>query len=269
MPFFTRTPSALVVSVFAASVLWGCGRGPASADDARIAHSQYELASDAFHNGRYRSALEHVETALELDDEHAEAAYLGAMVMLVFCATDEDGPDCRYGQAETFVRKALASNPEMRDAKNALGVVLVHQKRESEAVAVLQPLTEDILYRSPENAWGNLGWAYLRQGRLDDAIGALTRSIAAEPRFCVGHYRLGLAYERKKDFAAARQAFTRAVSVPEGACGRLQAAFWGRARVLERLGAVAELRADLQRCRDLTSTSSIGRQCERKLQTLK
>ena len=258
------------LSVFLLSVfLVACGRGPASPDEARLAHSQYELGADDFHNGRYRSALGHVEKALELDHEHAEAAYLGAMVMLVFCAADEGGTDCRYERAESFVRHALKANPEMRDATNALGVVLVHLKREREAIAVLRPLTEDILYRSPEKAWGNLGWAYLRDGQLNEAIGALKRSIAAEPRFCVGHYRLGLAYEGKNDYAAARHSFTRALSVPEVACGRLQAAFWGRARVLEQLGAVAELRLDLERCRDLTASSSIGRKCELKLQALK
>jgi len=249
----------------------GCGNGagPASADDARLAQSQYELAADAFHNGRYRSALLHVEQTLEFDGEHADAAYLGAIVMLVFCASDEQSPDCRYAEAEKLARVAVEAAPNMRDAKNALGVILVHRQRHDDAIAVLEPLTRDMLYRSPEKAWGNLGWAYLDTGRHDDAIAALKRSIAAQPMFCVGHYRLGLAYEAKRDYAAARHAFTRAVTVPEGDCGRLQAAFWGRARVLAKLGMRAELRKDLQRCRELTKDTEIGRSCERKLKTLK
>ena len=33
----------------------------------------------------------------------------------------------------------------MRDARNVLGVILVHEKKYDEAIGVLRPLTEDML----------------------------------------------------------------------------------------------------------------------------
>jgi Tfp pilus assembly protein PilF len=243
----------------------GCFAMGPDAEDVKVASAEYDLAADAFHRGKYREALSRVEKSLEHDDTNADAAYLGAVIMLGFCAEDETSPDCRYESAEIYARRALEADPEMRDARNALGVILVHREQAVEAIAVLEPLADDIVYRSPEKAWGNLGWAYLEAGKLDDAVTALKRAVAAQPLFCVGHYRLGLAYEKQGDYAAARQAFTRAVSVGDGGCGRLQAAFWGRARVLERLGKTAEVRKDLQKCRELSASSSIGRECSRRL----
>jgi type IV pilus assembly protein PilF len=239
--------------------------GGAGPEEAKIASAEYGLANDAFQRGRYREALSHVERALEHDDHNAEAAYLGAMIMLVFCSQDETSPDCRYDEAERFCRITIEADPEMRDAKNALAVVLVHRGRPLEAIDVLKPLAHDILYRSPEKAWGNLGWAYLEAGRTADAIGALERAVASQPLFCVGHYRLGLAYEKRGEFAAARQALTRAVSIEEGDCRRLQDAFWARARVEERLGAETAMRDDLERCKELAPTTNVGKRCTRRL----
>lgn len=244
-------------------IMMGCGgAGP---EEAQVAQAEYGLANDAFHKQRYREALAHVETALGHDDRNEEAAYLGAMIMLVFCATDEQSPDCRYTEAERFLRMALEAEPTMRDATNALGVVLVHQNKPVEAATLLKPLAEDILYRSPEKAWGNLGWAYLEAGKTDQAIEALKRAVASQPSFCVGHYRLGLAYEKQREYAAARQALTRAVSIEEGDCGRLQAAFWARSRVLARLQRQPEMVADLEKCRELAAASDIGKKCARQL----
>lgn len=257
----------LVAAALAVGSLSACSSG-ASLEDAKVAQAEYDLAADAFHNGRLREALDHVEKSIDRDEESSDTHYLGAMILLVFCAQDEASPDCRFEEAERYIRSALEADPEMRDAKNALGVILVHEKKPSEAIAVLEPLSRDMLYRSPEKAWGNLGWAYLEAGRTDDSIAALKRAVASQPLFCVGHYRLGLAYEKKREYAAARQALTRALSIQEGGCDRLQAAYWARARVLERLGRTAELRKDLKRCRELTSDTQEGRACARRLEAL-
>ncbi|MCA9618376.1 MAG: tetratricopeptide repeat protein [Myxococcales bacterium] len=240
----------------------------ASQEDAKVAQAEYGLANDAFARSSYREALDHVEKALEADEENAEAAYLGAMIYLVFCASDDTSPDCRYDQAEAYARKALEADPNMRDATNVLGVILVHRGEAAEAAKILDPLAHDMLYRSPEKAWGNLGWAHLEAGQVDEAIPALRRSVAAQPLFCVGHYRLGLAYEKKGEMEAASQAFSRAVSIEEGDCGRLQDAFWGLARVSEKLGRVAVARENLEQCQKLAAVSEVGKKCATKLRHL-
>jgi type IV pilus assembly protein PilF len=156
----------------------------------------------------------------------------------------------------------------MRDAKNTLGVILVHRGRYDEAIEVLRPLASDILYASPEKAWGNLGWAYLMRGSADEAVDALRRSIAAQPLFCVGQYRLGLAYEKKEELDLAREAFTKAVDTERPECKKLQDAYDARARVAVKQGLRDQARADLEKCRDISATTRVGQKCAAQLRTL-
>lgn len=237
--------------------------GAQGADQRSIA--AYDLARDAFQNGRLREALEHVEQALSHDEDNADAAHLGALVMLMFCAGDARSSDCRFDEAERFARRALDAQPEMRDAKNTLGVILVHEGRYDEAIATLKPLAEDILYASPEKSWGNLGWAYLLKGDVDRAIDALRRAVAAQPLFCVGNYRLGLAYEKRGELALAREAFTVALDTDQVECQRLQDAFEARARVSAQEGREDEARADLTRCREIAASTPAGQRCAARL----
>jgi Tfp pilus assembly protein PilF len=242
-------------------------RTPGSASDEQKSLAEYDLAGDAFKNRRFREALDHIQQALKLNADNAEASYLGAAVLLSFCALDERSSDCRLKEAETYARKAIASAPEHRDAKNALGVILINEQRYDEAIAVLKPLTDDIVYASPESAWGNLGWAYLLRGSVEEALDALRRAVAVQPLFCVGQYRLGLAFEKKGELGAARESFTKAVETDQPQCKRLQDAFSARARVLGRQGLRDDARADLERCRDMGRETPTGLKCAAQLQT--
>jgi type IV pilus assembly protein PilF len=222
--------------------------------------AEHDLAADLWlRRNEPRLALGHALKAVELNDENAEAAHLVALLYLDFCRRSTD--ECRLPEAARYAKMAVEAKKEFREAKNTLGVIYVHQKKYDEAIAVLLPLAEDILYQTPENAWGNLGWAYLEKGDLDHAIDALRRSIAAQPDFCVGNYRLGLAYERKQSPAAAVAAFTNAVETEQPNCKGLQDAFCGRARAYLRLGRTEDARSDLERCVQLDKRTAAGREC--------
>ena len=257
-----RTKALIVAGV----VLSGCAApsDDGAADPRSVA--VYDVARDEFGKGDLRQALAKVNEALSLDGANADAAYLGGIIHLAFCAKDEASSDCRFDEAEKFMRVALDAKGEMRDARNVLGVVLVHQKRFDEAIEVLKPLTEDILYGSPEKSWGNLGWAYLEKGSVNDAVDALRRSVAAQPYFCVGNYRLGLAYEQKKEFQAAREALTRALETDRPGCKTLQEALDARARVAMRLGLVDQARADYESCAEVSKSNTVGTRCLAELQ---
>jgi type IV pilus assembly protein PilF len=249
------------------ALLAGCPNagGAGAGEPDQMAQAEYGLAQDAFKRGKPREALEHVQKALDIDDRNADAAYLGAAIYLAFCALDERSSDCRYGEAERLARLAVDAAPEMRDAKNILGVILVNERRYEDAIAVLEPLAKDIIYASPEKAWGNLGWAYLKAGKTDQAIAALSRAVAAQPNYCVGLYWLGVAYQKKGQHQAAREALTRALDVPTGDCGRQQDAVAARAESLKALGLGDEARVDLERCRDLEPKTAVGKKCANEL----
>ena len=127
-------------------------------------------------------------------------------------------------------------------------------------MSILEPLTKDPSFESSYLAWGNFGWAEVLAGQVDAGIEALKNSIT-EPRFCVGHYRLGVAYETKGDMAAAEQALTNAIGVDAPECKALQAAWQARARVRAKLGKVADARSDFEKCRDISAETLSGRAC--------
>ena len=262
-----RTP--LICAIF--SVIAACSSGstgPTARDPQRMSESEYDIARDLWlRRNQPREALAHALKAIDLDDNNAEAAHLVALLYLEFCSR---GPtECRLGEAEKQARLALRNKPDFREAKNTLAVVLIHEKKYADAIAVLKPLTEDILYQTPENAWGNLGWAYLEQRSFDLAIDALKHSVAAQPLFCVGSYRLGLAFEQKQELTSALDAFTRALETEAPGCNSLQEAFAARARVRIKLGDSDAARTDLDRCVALSGKTNLGKECSSMLQKFK
>jgi type IV pilus assembly protein PilF len=260
------------VFLFGLALVTACGSGsasgPGAGDPDRMSDSEYDIARDSWLRQRQpRQALEHALKATELNEDNWEASHLVALLYLDFCGRSRD--ECRLDEAEKFARKALGTKPDFREARNTLGVILIHRKKYDDAVSVLKPLAEDMLYQTPENSWGNLGWAYLEQGKFDLAVQALERSVAAEPRFCVGNYRLGLAHERKGQPAQAIQSFTRALETEDPACRNLQDAFAARGRAQFQLGHTDEARSDFSRCAELNRETSSGKECETLLRKLK
>jgi tetratricopeptide (TPR) repeat protein len=249
--------------VYVAVAVASCScKGSSVPNAERQSDAEYDVARDYFYKGDPRRALDHCRKAVELDDENAKALYFASTIHLFFCSgslalTD---PDCRLADAETYVRRALNVDDRFREARNTLGQILILEKKYLEAIAVLEPLTKDPAFESSFLAWGNLGWAQVLAGQLDAGIVSLKNSIT-EPRFCVGHYRLGIARERLGDWTAAEQSFTNALAVDSPDCKNLQDAWAQRGRTRVRLGKPDEARSDFVRCRDLYVDSPEGKAC--------
>lgn len=238
--------------------------GPNAQSAERQSEAEYDVARDFFYKGNPRGALDHALRAAELDDENHKALYFVSTVYLSFCAGPDEfrSPDCRLGDAEKFARKAMAANAEFRDARNLLGQILILQKRYRDAIAVLEPLTKDPAYAAAYLAWGNLGWAQVLVGDVDAGIASL-RNAVTQPRFCVGHYRLGVAFEKRGDMAQAEASFTDALSVDSPECRSLQDAWEARGRARARLGRAAEAREDFEHCKEISVETTAGRSCAR------
>ncbi len=222
--------------------------------------AEYNLGLDAFNHSDFRVALAHAQRAIQLDDQNGRATYLAALVYLGFCSglRGLGDTDCRLADAERFARKTVKLAPTYLDAQNTLGEILNNEKRYSDAIAVLTPLTTDPSYTSIHLAWGNLGWAQVQSGNLVAGIASL-RNAVTEPRFCVGFYRLGVAYEMQGDLSQADANLTSAVDGE--ACKSFQDAFEERAKVRLKLGQADLARADFERCKALTSESLSGKRC--------
>jgi type IV pilus assembly protein PilF len=253
---------SLCAGISACSGRGATGANGAAIDPEKQSEAEYDVARDYFFKGKPRLALDHCRKAVELDDQNVKALYFASTIHLFFCSGKLDlrDPDCRLADAESYARRALTVDPTFREAKNTLGQTLILEKRYPEAIAVLAPLTKDPAFESSYLAWGNLGWAQVLAGQIDQGIESLKNSIT-EPRFCVGHYRLGVALERKGDLVAAEQSLSNALAVDAPECQALQDAWQARAEVRTRLGKLPEARADLERCRDISVETLTGKTC--------
>jgi type IV pilus assembly protein PilF len=265
----SRLMPAVMLSLSAAACVTTSNQPPGAQSPERQSDAEYDLARDLFQKGNARVALDHVHKAISLDENNDKAHYLKAAILLAFCSGPRlfDAPDCRLPDIEASARAALKANPEFRDAKNLLGSVLINEKKYKDAIAVLDPLTKDPAYVHPYLAWGNLGWAEVLDGQLDAGVAALKNAVT-EPRFCVGHYRLGIGYEKKGDPGQAEQSFTSAVSVDDPQCLGLQDAWEARARVRLRLGKATDARADYEHCVEISKDTQTGQACARELAKL-
>jgi Tfp pilus assembly protein PilF len=256
------TLASLLLAGTAAAACSGKGPSSPGSSPERQSEVEYDLARDFFYKGQPRLALEHCRRAVDLNDQNGKALYFTSAIYLSFCATKLElaDPDCRLTDAETYVRRALKVDENFREARNTLGQILILEQRYAEAIAVLEPLTRDPSFESSFLAWGNLGWAQVLSGSVARGIESLKNSIT-EPRFCVGHYRLGVAFEKQGDLAAAELSLTRALAVDAPECRELQAAWAERGQLRLKLGKLTDARGDLLKCRDISSETVAGRGC--------
>jgi tetratricopeptide (TPR) repeat protein len=151
------------------------------------------------------------------------------------------------------------------DARNGLGVLYVHQRRYQEAAKELELAVADLFNRDAYMAWGNLGWAYLEMKNYPKAIDALVRSVRLRPNFCVGYFRLGMAYLGTHEFDKAEQALTQAIEADKR-CSTFQDAFQRRGEARMNLGMRDDSRSDFERCVELDAHTEAGQACSRYLE---
>jgi type IV pilus assembly protein PilF len=238
----------------------GCG-GPASTEKALRAQKEYELSVGLIGEQNVPAAFEHLFKAVELDPKNPEPhQLLGNLYML--------RGDLDKAEAELRLAKDLGSKnpsygpPFVTEVENSLGVVLVHQRRLDEAIALLRETASNILNRTPYLAWGNLGWAYTEKQQYKEAVEALLQAVRMQPRFCLGYYRLGKAYLALRDFEHAEVALTHGLEVPDEGCKSLQDAWHLRGETRAQLGRRPEAIADFERCVELSGDSVAGRACQ-------
>lgn len=117
----------------------------------------------------------------------------------------------RAKEAEAALRQLLDRDPLDANALNSLGYLLADRgERLDEAVELLQRANKI----EPGNAsfLDSLGWAFYKQGRLDQADGPLSEAAQKSPENSVIQDHLGDLRVRQQRFAEAAVAFERALA---------------------------------------------------------
>ena len=257
---FSLTACVLPI-VLVASWANACASGP-SRDQVMRSEREYDLGVGLWQEKNFAGAFQHLFAAIELDSDNAEAHLLLGNLFLF--RRDWD-------RAEHHLSEALRANRVLgnggraslnAEAQNSLGVLYLHREKADRAVQVLTDATKDLLNRTPHLAWGNLGWAYYRQGKHSKAAEALTQAVNLQDKFCLGYFRLGRVKLAQGKVEDADGALTRALEVDDDACQALQDAWKLRGEVRARLGKRDDALLDFERCVELGPESEVGKGCQ-------
>lgn len=264
----TRRLCWIGVLVFGLLVAACGGASNGVRDDSERSIAQMRLAAGMRQERNIPGAIQHYHKALEIDDGNAEAhLQLGHLYL-----TENDYRDFKL--AEHHLKEALRLQKEddavrrgiAPEVQTMLGTLYTNQKRYNDAVKSLEDAIADINNSQPHFAWGNLGWAHYEHEKYPEAEKALSRAVQLQPRFCVGHYRLGQTYMALKNYERAEQALSQAIESDARCKSHFQEAWRLRGEVRAQLGHRDEAIGDFERCVEISKATPAGKSCQRYLE---
>jgi len=182
-------------------LLHGC----ASRQDEEVrklqAKATYEQAVRNLSENRLALGMAALREALQLDPENAQYHNTLRLVLLTLGRPVD-------GQAE--FQKAIDLDKTSPDLQHNLGIALAQQNRFDDAIAVYKKALAYPTYTTPEVAYYNMGEAYIRLGKPQEAQESFRAAIQLEPTMVAAHYGLGLALSQGGRRDEARAAFRQA-----------------------------------------------------------
>jgi protein O-GlcNAc transferase len=116
----------------------------------------------------------------------------------------------RLSEAEEIYRQVVAQLPDFAPAVHCLGLIALQRGHGLAAVELIHRA----ITLTPGNPifHSNLGEAYRRLGRVEDAIASQSKAIALKPDLAQAHNNLGNALKDRGDLDAAVRSFSKAVA---------------------------------------------------------
>jgi type IV pilus biogenesis/stability protein PilW len=248
----TRFSAGLAALLFAVPL--GCGPTQKDIEQAQI---HYELGINAMENGHdAQSALKELQLAVQLNPKQADAQNAMGLVLHLMLNRPEE--------AVPHYLAAMKLDPKNSEIKNNLGACYLALGQYPEAIALFEQALQDVLYRTPFIAQGNLGWALYKSGNTKSAIEHLKLAVSQNPDYCQGYRSLGMIYSDTGQLADARRSFEtfqkRCPTLPEG--------HYRLGLVLLRLDEQARAKAEFTACAKDQPDSDLGVECDRLLKLM-
>jgi tetratricopeptide (TPR) repeat protein len=172
--------------------------------DARMALLQFYLSVPASLGGSDAKAEEQALAMTGVD------RYRGLVAQGVVAEHEKE-----TARAEQLYRTAIATDRTKGEAFNALGYMLLGQKRRKEAIAVFREYVAATPHDA--NAHDSLAEGLLDAGQVNESIEEYERALAVDPRFASSFLGLAKCYEAKRRWPEAIEALRRFLEiVPNG-----------------------------------------------------
>ena len=233
----------------------GARQSPTPKPIEKDAKYSVRLARSLFDGGRVSEALAELEQATERFPD--DASLYNAYGSFLWTAG-------RSEQALAAFTRVLEIDPYFTDAHNHLGVVYLGQKDYGRSESEFKKALEDPAYPTPHFVYLNLGQLYAEQGRNDEAITAMSKSVGIDPGFFKAHFHLaslldeiGQLIEAAREYEVAEPAF------------RNDGEYWyRRGFAYYRLGETGKARDSLLRVRSIAPGSESAARADELLSVL-
>ena len=187
---------ALLVTVL---LVQGCvttTTGEFTADKHAEVQSRVAAADDYMRKGSTEQAMFHLRRALELDPNDASVHEAMARV---FWKTGE------YELADEHFRRAIALDPKFSRARNNYASLLYERGDVESAIRQLEIVSEDSLYDGRAAAFMNLGKAYQKIGKTEQAEATFIRAVKIDRRLWQAALEVAEINFARADYAPAQQ----------------------------------------------------------------
>ncbi|MDH4028032.1 MAG: tetratricopeptide repeat protein [Nitrospirota bacterium] len=164
------------------------------AEDIKEAEAHNNLGLSYLNNKQTNEAYIEFQKAVRLDPKNKETLnYLG-YISAIYKKHDE---------AISYYKRAIAIDHEYSDAMNNLGLVYLDINNWDMAIKYFKSALNNTLYRTPENAYSSLGYAYYKKKDYLNAEKSLKEGLLRNPAFPLAMYYLGLVYIGQEKYDAA------------------------------------------------------------------
>lgn len=184
------------------SILFTCCAGNREATRKEKARAMHEMGVSLVGQGKVKAGLEKMLTAVKMDPDNPD---LHHTIAILFRDLGE------YQLSLKHFKRTLALKPQFSEAQNNLGTLYLLMEEWDLAIECFQKAAKDILYKTPEFAYNNMGWAYYRKGEYEKAINYYHTALKSSPAYAGCFANLGLAYEAIKKREEAIKAYRKSI----------------------------------------------------------
>jgi type IV pilus biogenesis/stability protein PilW len=118
-----------------------------------------------------------------------------------------------FEKAIEYFKRALKVDKKFSEAWNNLGVAYEKMGKTDEAIASYEKALSNPMYPNPEKAYNNLGRIYYRAGQYDKAIDSFKAALRRINDYYPSFYLLALCYNAKGFYGDAATALNRAIEL--------------------------------------------------------
>jgi Tfp pilus assembly protein PilF len=179
----------------------GCGTTQSEELQKLQAKNSYENAVRNLTANRLALGMAALKEAIQLDPQNAQFHNTLGLVYLNLGRPID-------GQAE--IEMAIELDKNNADYNHNLGIALAQQGKFEEAIVAYKKALSFPTYSTPEVAYYNMGEAFIRLRKPQEAVESFRAAIQLEPTMVAAHYGLGLALSQAGKPDDAKAAFRQA-----------------------------------------------------------